>query len=42
MARQYGVEMPISEQVYGILHAGRDPEQCLRELLAREPKPERI
>ena len=42
MAREYGVEMPISAQVYGILHSGRDPEECLRELFAREQKPERI
>lgn len=42
MARQLGVDMPIAEQVYGILHAGRDPEQCLGALLARAQKPERI
>lgn len=42
MAQQHRVEMPISEQVHGILHGGRDPEQCVRELLAREQKPERI
>lgn len=41
MAREHGVDMPISEQVYAILHAGRDPEACLQELLAREQKPER-
>jgi len=40
MAKRYGVDMPISEQVYGILHQGRSPEECLRDLLAREQKPE--
>lgn len=40
LARRHGVEMPISEQVYGILHLGRDPHECLRDLLSREQKHE--
>jgi len=40
LARRHGVEMPIAEQVYGILHEGRDPNQCVRELLSREQKQE--
>ncbi len=40
MAQRYAVEMPISEQVYGIVHQGRSPKQSVRDLLAREPKPE--
>jgi len=42
LAQAHGVEMPISEQVYGIIHQGRSPAQCLRELLAREQKPETV
>ncbi len=42
LAQRYNVEMPISEQVYGIIHMGLDPRQCVRELLSREQKPERI
>ncbi|MGD2127972.1 MAG: NAD(P)H-dependent glycerol-3-phosphate dehydrogenase [Lysobacterales bacterium] len=40
LARRHQVEMPISEQVYGIIHEGRDPYACLRELLSREQKRE--
>jgi glycerol-3-phosphate dehydrogenase (NAD(P)+) len=40
LAGRLGVDMPISEQVYGIIHKGRDPNESVRELLAREPKSE--
>jgi glycerol-3-phosphate dehydrogenase (NAD(P)+) len=40
LARRQRVEMPISEQVYGIIHEGRDPNQSVRDLLSREQKPE--
>lgn len=40
LARRHGVEMPIAEQVFGILHEGRDPYQSVRELLSREQKQE--
>jgi glycerol-3-phosphate dehydrogenase (NAD(P)+) len=40
LARRHGVEMPIAEQVYGIIHQGRDPYQSVRELLSREQKHE--
>ena len=40
LAQRYGVEMPISEKVYGIVHEGWDPHQCLRDLLSREQKEE--
>ena len=40
LAAQYGVEMPIAEEVFGILTLGTDPEQALRNLMEREPKPE--
>jgi glycerol-3-phosphate dehydrogenase (NAD(P)+) len=40
LARRHGVDMPISEQVYGIIHEGRDPYQCVRDLLSREQKDE--
>jgi glycerol-3-phosphate dehydrogenase (NAD(P)+) len=42
LARRHGVEMPISEQVYGIIHDGRDPYACLRDLLSREQKQESV
>ena len=40
LAERYGVEMPISEEVYGILVRGTDPEQALQDLMKRDPKPE--
>jgi glycerol-3-phosphate dehydrogenase (NAD(P)+) len=40
LASRLGVDMPISEQVHGIIHEGRDPYQSVRDILAREPKEE--
>ena len=40
LARQYKVEMPISEQVFRVLHEQLPPADAVRNLLAREVKPE--
>jgi glycerol-3-phosphate dehydrogenase (NAD(P)+) len=40
LARQHGVEMPIMEQMYAIVHEGRSPSEALRTLMSREPKTE--
>jgi glycerol-3-phosphate dehydrogenase (NAD(P)+) len=40
LAERYGVEMPISEEVYGILVLGASPAQALQNLMERDPKPE--
>jgi glycerol-3-phosphate dehydrogenase (NAD(P)+) len=40
LARRHEVEMPIAEQVYGIIHQGWDPYQSVRDLLSREQKQE--
>jgi glycerol-3-phosphate dehydrogenase (NAD(P)+) len=40
LAQAREVTMPISEQVNAIIHAGADPRECLRRLLARQPKAE--
>ena len=40
LAAKYGVEMPIAEEVFGILTLGADPEQALKNLMERDPKPE--
>lgn len=42
LAQQYGVEMPISEQVDRVLHQGQDPRRAVEALLAREPKAESL
>jgi len=40
LALEYGINMPISEQVNGIIHNGWDPEEGVARLLAREQKAE--
>ena len=40
LAARHGVEMPISEQVYAIVHEGRSPSDALRALMLRDPKAE--
>ena len=40
LAQQYGVEMPIAEEVYAILFEDKDINSALSDLMTREPKPE--
>ncbi len=40
LAGQFKVSMPISEEVYGIIHEGWDPVEGVKRLLARQQKPE--
>lgn len=40
LARKLGIEMPISEQIYRILHDGVDPRTAAKELLMREMRDE--
>lgn len=40
LAERHGVEMPITEEVYAIVHDGRDPAAALAALMRRDPKPE--
>ncbi len=40
ISRELKVEMPITEQVYQILHRGCDPKSAVRDLLGRQPKAE--
>ncbi len=40
LSRKCAVEMPITEQVYRILHHGHDPKSAVRDLLRRDPKAE--
>lgn len=39
-ALEMGVSMPITEQVYAVLHEGRDPKQAVKQLLERQPTAE--
>lgn len=40
IAREHGIEMPITEQVYGVLQETIQPADALKNLLAREKKEE--
>lgn len=40
LAGEYGIEMPISEQIYLVLNGDQSPRNAVQELLAREPKAE--
>ncbi len=39
-ALDMGISMPITEQVYAVLHEGRDPKQAVKALLDRQPTAE--
>jgi glycerol-3-phosphate dehydrogenase (NAD(P)+) len=40
LARKYGVDMPITEQVYAILKQGKQPARAIRELMERSLRAE--
>jgi glycerol-3-phosphate dehydrogenase (NAD(P)+) len=40
LASDYGIEMPIAEQVYCILFEGKDPRTAISELMTRQIKRE--
>jgi glycerol-3-phosphate dehydrogenase (NAD(P)+) len=40
LAKQYGVEMPISEQMYAVLHEGKPPREAIHALMTRTSKRE--
>jgi glycerol-3-phosphate dehydrogenase (NAD(P)+) len=40
LARKHGVEMPITEQMYAILHDDKSPHDAIRELMSRPGKAE--
>ena len=40
LAREHGVEMPITEQVAAILHSGKSPKDAIREIMERPLKRE--
>ncbi len=40
LSQKYGVEMPITEQVYRVLYRGLEPGEAVKELMMRPPKHE--
>lgn len=40
LAREHGLDMPITEEVCAIVEDGKDPRQALKDLMSRDPKAE--
>lgn len=40
LAREVGVEVPITNEVYAVIHEGKDPHDAVKSLLERRIKPE--
>ena len=40
LSRKHGVEMPISTEVYNVLFEQKNPKEAMKDLMAREVKPE--
>jgi len=40
LAREAGVDVPLTDEVYEIVHEGKDPKAAVRALLSRKVKPE--
>jgi len=40
LARDLGIEVPITDEVHAIVHEGKDPRRAVQDLLSRDPKPE--
>jgi glycerol-3-phosphate dehydrogenase (NAD(P)+) len=41
LAERAGVRAPITEEVFGVVHEGKEPRLAVRALLDRDPRPER-
>ena len=42
LSRKYGVEMPITVEVFKVLFEDKPPSEAINDLMTREPKPERL
>ena len=40
LGRKFGVDMPITTEVYRVLYEGKSPKQAVGDLMARALKPE--
>jgi glycerol-3-phosphate dehydrogenase (NAD(P)+) len=41
LGRRHGVDMPLTETVFGIVHEGKSPVTAVQELMGRSAKAER-
>lgn len=41
LARKHGLNAPITEEVYALIHEGKNPQQAVQALLGRTARPER-
>ncbi|MCX5686578.1 MAG: NAD(P)-dependent glycerol-3-phosphate dehydrogenase [Candidatus Omnitrophica bacterium] len=40
LSKKYGVEMPITEEIFKVLYENKDPKKAVRDLMIRAPKAE--
>lgn len=40
LAREHGISVPITEEVYALIHDGKSPQQAVQALLGRNARPE--
>jgi len=40
LMERYRVEMPICREVYAVLYEGKSPDDAVRDLMTRKPRPE--
>jgi len=40
LGRKFGVDLPIIDQMYAVLHSAKSPQEAIRELMERSLKPE--
>lgn len=40
LSKKYGVEMPITEEIFKVLYENKDPQKAVRDLMTRAPKNE--
>ena len=41
LGRTENISLPITNEVYAVVHQGKNPRQAVQDLLSRDPKPER-
>lgn len=42
LAQKHGIDMPISREVFEVIHRGKSPREAVKALLSREQKPEDV
>ena len=40
LSRKYGVDIPITREIYNVIYSGKSPKDVVKDLMLRSPKPE--